>query len=86
MMFHGEIIIFSRLTPLQAAGAEADLLRLGLNAAEAAGLAVGEVVHGGEANVEARGVVDGEDVDGLAVVGELPAGAALFAMLVMCVF
>lgn len=40
-------------------------------------LAVSECVHGGERNVEARGsMVNSQNVDALALVGELPAGTA----------
>lgn len=63
---------------LQAAVAESDLGRLGLNAAELGSLAVGKVVHSGGGKVEATGSsVDAEDVDGLAVVGQ---GVALAAV------
>lgn len=62
---------------LQTALANIDLASSSVNASELVSLAVGEGVHGIEGNVEARGrVVDGEDGDGLAVVLELPAGAA----------
>ena len=54
-----------------------DLLRLGIDAPQEDTLVVRERVQRAERDVEARvGVVDGEHVDGHAVVGELPAGAA----------
>lgn len=55
---------------LDTASTEIDLARGRLDAAEGDGLAVGQLVHGVEGDVEAAaGVVDGEHVDGLAVVG-----------------
>lgn len=67
-----------RVRNLQAAVAERDLGRLGVNAAKGSSLAVGEVVQSGLGDVEAgSGVVDGKDVDGLAVVGQ---GVALLAL------
>jgi hypothetical protein len=78
--FTGENV-FSKSSPLQAAGACGDLGGSGIDTAQGDGLAVGQGVHGVQGNVEARGgVVDGQDVDGLAVVGELPAGAALWGV------
>lgn len=71
-------VLSSAVDSLQTTGADGDLGGGSIDAAEGDSLAVGEGVHGVEGNVEARGgVVDGEDVNGLAVVGELPAGAAL---------
>lgn len=68
---------------LQAAVAERDLGGGSLDAAKGGGLAVGEVVHGSLGDVEAAaGVVDGEDVDRLAVVGQGVALAALWTRLV----
>lgn len=62
----------------QAALADGDLDGGGVDTAKSRGLAVGQLVHGRLGEVEAAGgVVDGEDVDGPAGVGELPAGAAL---------
>ena len=62
---------------LQAAVLGGDLGGLGVDTAELSSLAVGEGVHGIEGDVEASsGVVDGKDVDGLALVLELPASAA----------
>lgn len=75
-----QVILFllSTADALQTAGADGDLGGGGIDTAKGDSLAVGEGVHGVEGNVEAGGgVVDGENVDGLAVVGELPAGAAL---------
>lgn len=63
---------------LHAAFTGGDLGGGSIDTAELGGLAVGEGVHGVQGNVEATGgVVDGEDVDALAGVLELPAGAAL---------
>jgi hypothetical protein len=51
---------------------------LGIDATESRSLAVREVVHGRLGEVEAvAGVVDSENVDGLAVVGHTVAGTAL---------
>ena len=58
--------------------AEIDLGNIGLDTAEEGGLAVGQVVHGIQRDVQpGGGVIDGEDVDGLSVVGGRPAGSAL---------
>ena len=55
-----------------------NLGHLGINTAELGCLSVGQVVHGVEAHVEpAAGVVDGENVDRLAVVRGRPARAAV---------
>lgn len=62
---------------LQTAVADRNLGRRGIDASQLDGLATRQGVHGVERNVEARGgVVDGQDVDGVAAVRELPAGAA----------
>lgn len=61
-----------------------NLLRAGLNPAEANGIPVGEVVHCVERNVETRGVIDAENVDALALVGEFPAGSALGELAISC--
>jgi hypothetical protein len=54
-----------------------DLHRGGIDPAEGNGLAVGEVLHGSEGDVEAAGtLVDAEDVDRPGAIGELPASAA----------
>ena len=67
---------------LKPANAGGDLVDGGLDDAELHRLAVGELVHRLEGDVEARaGVVDGEDFNGLAVVAQLPARAALFVLL-----
>jgi len=64
--------------PLQTTVAGVDRGNSSINTAEIRGLAVGQVVHGMLRNVEAgAGVVDGEDVDGPAVVGRRPAASAL---------
>lgn len=58
--------------------AEANLGGGGLDAAELLGLVVGEAVEGSLGDVVAgAGGVNGEDVDAVAVVLELPAGSAL---------
>jgi len=58
--------------------AEIDLGNISLDTAEEDSLAVGQVVHGIQRDVQPGGrVVDGEDVDGLSVVGRRPAGSAL---------
>ena len=63
---------------LKTAHVDADLSVLGVDATEGSSLAVGELVHGRLSEVEASaGVVNGEDVDGLAVVGDAVAGTAL---------
>lgn len=63
---------------LQTAVADGNLGSGRIDAAEGDSLAVGQGVHGVQSNVEASGsVVNGENVDGLAIVGELPAGTAL---------
>lgn len=54
------------------------MVDLGVDAAQSDGLTVGEGVHGIEANVQAAGgVVDGKDVDLLAVVLKAVAAAAV---------
>ena len=64
--------------PLETANAGGDLLSLGIDASEEHRLAVGQLVHSLERDVEARpGVVYREHVDRLPVVGELPTGATL---------
>lgn len=66
---------------LQATVAHIDLSGSRIDAAQSNSLAVGKVVHGVQCDVEAgSGVVDGKNVDGLAVVAELPAGTALQVM------
>lgn len=56
----------------------ADLLHIRLHASQSIGLVVGELVHGLFTQVKARSsVVDGQDVDCLAVVGHGVALAAL---------
>lgn len=64
-------------SPLHATVGGINLCGLSIDAPQLLRLAVGQVVHGIQGNVEAgTGVVDGQDVDGLAGVVELPAGAA----------
>lgn len=64
---------------LQAAVADIHLHGVSLDPTQGDRLPVGELVHGIQSNVEAgRGVVDGQDEDGLAVVAELPASSALW--------
>lgn len=76
---------FIAVVNLQTAGVKADLGGLGINATKLSSLAVSKVVHGAQSEVEAgTGVVDGENVDALAVVGELPAGAALLKHISEC--
>jgi hypothetical protein len=60
---------------LEATDGSRDLLSLGVDTTQELGLVVRELVHSLERNIErARaGVVDGGDVDGYAVVGQLPA-------------
>lgn len=63
---------------LHAALGSGNLGGRGINVAKGRSLTVGQSVQGIQGNVEARGgVVDGEDIDALAVVLKLPAGAAL---------
>ena len=63
---------------LETTHAGVDLLGLGVDTPQEDTVAAREGVERSERNVEARGrVVDSEHVDGHAVVGELPAGAAL---------
>lgn len=63
---------------LETAHVDANLSVLSIDATEGSSLAVGELVHGSLGEVEASaGVVNGEDVDGLAVVGDAVAGTAL---------
>jgi hypothetical protein len=69
---------FPSRTRLQTAVAEGNLLDSGLDATQLDGAAVGQIVHGGEANVEASPrVVNSQDVDRLAVVRGRPACAAV---------
>ena len=66
---------------LETAPAAVNLGVLGINAAKGGSLAVGELVHGSLSNVEASAsVVHSKDVDGVAVVGEAEALAALRAV------
>jgi hypothetical protein len=63
---------------LQAAVADSDLSILCLDATKSLSLAVCEVIHGRLGKVEAiASVVNGKNVDGLAVVGDTVAGTAL---------
>jgi hypothetical protein len=58
---------------------------LRLDAAKRLSLTVGEVVHGRLGKVEAvGGVVDSEDVDGLAIVCDTIAGPALWIGIRVC--
>jgi hypothetical protein len=58
--------------------AEVHLLDIGLNTAQLHSVAVGEIVHGREADVETGcGVVNGENVNRPAVVRRRPARAAV---------
>lgn len=58
--------------------AQSHLRDIGLDAAKLDSVAVRQVVHGGEANVEAGcRMVNGQNVDGLAVVASRPARAAV---------
>ena len=58
--------------------ADVDLDGSGVDPAKGNGLVVSQDVHGLLGNVETGGgVVNGEDVDSVAPVGELPAGTAL---------
>lgn len=66
-----------RLDRLQTAESRGDLGGLRLDAAVPLGVPVGKVVHGREGDVVAVRLVDSEDIDGLSLEGELPAGAAL---------
>lgn len=62
---------------LETADAQGLLLDSGVNAAELDTVAAGQVVESGQTNVETRSsVVDGNDMDGLAVPGSGPASAA----------
>jgi hypothetical protein len=66
------------IAPLQPTVAQVDLGYIGIDMTEEDGLTVGQIVHGIQRDIQPRsGVVDGEDVDGLAVVGRRPAGSAL---------
>jgi len=63
---------------LQSTLVDSNLGILRVDAAKISGLVVGQIVHGGLGQVEAVvGVVNGQDVDGLAVVGDAVASAAL---------
>ena len=74
----GEPELPSPRRPLKPANAGGDLVDGGLDDTELHRLAVGELVHRLEGDVEARAsVVDGEHVDGVAPVRELPAWAAV---------
>jgi len=65
-------------SPLEFALAGGDLDVLGVDTAELRCLVVGQGIHGYLTNVEAScGVVNGKDVDGLAIVCDSVAGAAL---------
>lgn len=60
---------------LQTAVLHSDLRGGGVDTSVLNGVTVGQGIHGVEANVEASSaVVNSQDVDGLAAVGELPAG------------
>lgn len=64
-------------TDLETAVADRNLGRRSIHASQLHSLATRQGVHGVERNVEAGGgVVNGQDVDGVAAVRELPAGAA----------
>ncbi|OIC46606.1 hypothetical protein A7M48_18845 [Acinetobacter baumannii] len=66
---------------LETAHVDTDLSVLSVDAAEGFSLVVGELVHGTLGEVEASaGAVDGEDVDGVAVVSDAVAGTALLAV------
>lgn len=61
---------------LKTAVLDSDLASSSSNTAQCNGLATGQSIHGVERNVEARsGVVNGQDVDGVAAVRQLPAGS-----------
>lgn len=76
--FHFPFSIFRFDLSLQAAVAGRHLHVLRIDATKLLSLVVGQGIHGALCEVEARcGVVDGEHVDGLAVVGDAVAGAAL---------
>lgn len=67
---------------LQPAEANSNLGNDGVNAAKGLGLVVRQLVHGRKGHVYAfAGMVDGQDVDGLAVVRGRPASSALFEVL-----
>lgn len=62
----------------ETAGGHGNLSAAGFDAAERGTLAAGQGVESRELNVEAgAGAVDGEDVDGAAIVAQLPACTAL---------
>lgn len=67
-----------RANLLETAVAHSHLRGSGRDTSEGNGITVGQSIHGVEANVEAStAVVNSQDVDGLAAVSELPAGAAV---------
>lgn len=71
-------LVSKRTNLLQTAVAHSDLSGSGRNTSELNGVTVGQSIHGVEANVEAStAVVNSQDVNGLAAVCELPAGAAV---------
>ena len=62
------------MADLQAADAGVNFLRHDLYVTKLFSLSISELVHGLQTDVEANpGVVDGEDVNSLALVGQLPA-------------
>lgn len=62
----------------QPAEADSDLGNHGVNTAKGHGLVVGQLVHGRQSHVHTLGgMVDGQDVHGLAVVRGRPASSAL---------
>ena len=67
----------SNAASLESAKGLVDLLNGSFDPTEANGVAVGQVVHGAEGNVEAAGAINGKNIDGLVIVGEFPARAAL---------
>jgi hypothetical protein len=68
---------------LKSASADVNLRVLCIDAAQLLGLVVGQVVHSSERNVEAICVVNGENVDGLLVIGDAVAGSTLVIGLVI---
>lgn len=67
-----------RTNLLEAAVAHSHLRGSGRNTSEGNSITVGQSIHGVETNVEtSTGMINGQDVDGLAAVGELPASAAV---------
>lgn len=70
----------SSIPLLDAAHTSIDLGSSGVYPAQHFGLVVGERVHSAQREVEPSvGVINGQDVDRVAVVGELPASTALFS-------